>query len=150
MNVGLHDDAQLLLIAGLEPLHEALERDALVGALLALVLLGLAALGDLEGLLRVLDRVERVARGGHVGEAEDLDRGRRAGLVDLLAVLVRHRADLAEARTREDEVTNLERAFLDEDARHRTTTAIEEGLEHDAAGGLLRIGLEVEDPGPEG
>ena len=40
----------------------------------ALSLLRLAALGDLLGLLRVLDGVERIARAGDVGEAEDLDR----------------------------------------------------------------------------
>ena len=61
-----------------------------------------------------------------------------------------HRADLAEAGACEDEVADAQRAVLDEDARHRAATAIEEGLEDGAAGGLLRVRLELEDLGLEG
>ena len=53
-------------------------------------------------------------------------------------MLVRHRADLAEAGAGEDEVADAQRAVLDEDARDRAATAIEQGLEHGAAGRALR------------
>ena len=106
LHVRLHDDAKLLLIGGLHPLDEARERDARVVADERLVALHLAAVGDLLGLLRVLDGVQRIAGAGDIGEAEDLDRRGRRRLVHLLAVLVRHRADLAEAGACEDEVAD--------------------------------------------
>src|SRR5690606_33268592 len=83
LHVSLDDDAELLLIGRLHALDETLERDARVRADEALVALDLAGVGDLLRLLRVLDGVERIARAGDVGEAEDLDRRGRARRVDL-------------------------------------------------------------------
>ncbi len=54
-------------------------------------------------------------------------------LVELLAVLVGHRADLAEAGAGEDEVAHAQRAVLHEDAGDRAAAAIEQRLEHRAA-----------------
>ena len=66
----------------------------------------------------------RTCRLPAIREAEDLDRRRGARFVDLLAVLVRHRADLAEARTGEHEVADAERTFLHEDACRRFGTVL--------------------------
>ncbi len=67
-----------------------------------------------------------------------------AGLVDLLAVLVGHRADLAEPSAREDEVSDVERPILDEHASDRAASAIEQGLQNGAARRALRVRLQFE------
>src|ERR1019366_6274940 len=100
LHVALDDDAQLLLAALGVPLREFFERHLGCGRDKALRHLALAALRDLLGLLRVLDCVHAVARVGHLVEAEDLDRRRGPSLLKLLAVLVRHRTDLAETGPR--------------------------------------------------
>ncbi len=135
LHVALDDDAQLLLAALGDALRELLERDLRRRRDEALGHLALAALGDLLRLLRVLHGVHAVARVGDLVEAEDLHRRRRAGLVDLLAVLVRHRADLAEPGAGEDEVADPQRAVLNEHARDGAAAAVEQRLEHGAARG---------------
>src|SRR4029079_11512789 len=106
----LDDDAELEEAALRNALRELFERDLGRRGDERLRHLALAAVGDLLRLLWVFDGMHRIARAGHFGEAEDLDRRRRPSLVHLLAVLVRHRADLAEAGTREDEVADAERS----------------------------------------
>ena len=86
------------------------------------------------GLLRVLDDVQRIAGARHLGEAEDLDRRGRAGLGDVAAVLVGHRADLAPGGAGEDDVADAQRAVLNRTRATGPLAAIEERLDDGAAG----------------
>ena len=133
LHVGLDDELELELIGLGEARREGLERDARVLRDERLRRLLAPRLGDLLGRLRVLDGVHRIAGARHVGQAEHLDRRRRAGLGDGAAVLVGHRADLAPSAAGEDDVADAQRAVLDEDARDRTAAAIEERLDDGAA-----------------
>src|SRR4029079_15123315 len=58
----------------------------------------------------------------------------RALLGQVVAVLVEHRPDAAVRVTGDDRAADVQRAALDEDRRHRTTAAVEVGLDRDAAG----------------
>ena len=71
-------------------------------------------LGNGAGRLLVRRHPQLVAGEGHVVEAEHLDRHRRAGFGDLLAVVVEHRPHLAPAATGDDRLADAERAALDE------------------------------------
>ena len=117
-----------------------------VAGMRLLAILPLAALGDLLRLLRVLDRVHRSPASGTSREAEDLDRRRGARLLELLAVLVRHRADLAEAGTGEDEVADAQRAVLNEDASRPGRGPLSSRASRTVPlAARLRVRLEVED-----
>ena len=98
-----------------------------------LALLLLAEGDDRAGLRLVLDDLERVAGLRQILEARDLDGRGRAGLVDLLAAVVVHRAHAAEDRAREEDVADLERAGLDEHRRDVAAARVAPRLEHDAA-----------------
>ena len=76
-------------------------------------------------------------------ETEHLDRGRRTGDLDLLALVVDHRPDTAPRGAGHDRVADLELALVDEDRGNRATTLVEVGLEHDALGATRRVGLQV-------
>ena len=76
----------------------------------------------------------------HVGQALDLDRNRRAGLVDRLAVLVGHRAHAAEDRAGEHDVAALQRARLHQDRRDRAAALVEARLDDDAPGRRVHVG----------
>ena len=73
-----------------------------------------ARLGDRAGGLLVGCDAQLVAREGDVVEAEHLDRHRRTGVGDLLAVLVEQRPHLAPAAAGDDGVADVEDAALDE------------------------------------
>ena len=114
---------------------------------LALAVLLAAVLDDLLGDLVVLGRVHLIAGLGHAVEAEHLDGRRRAGLLERLTAIVEHRADLAERAAGDEDVADAQRAFLDQDGRHRTAVAIEARLDHETRGRLVRVRLELEDLG---
>ena len=80
---------------------------------------------------------------GTGGQTEHLHRRRRAGRLDLLALVVDHRPDLAPRRTGDDRVADLELALVDEHRGHRATADVELGLEHDALGPARRVGREL-------
>ena len=82
-------------------------------------LLAGAIVGDLAGAGLALDHREAVAGLGRALEAEHLDRRRRAGFLDLLAVIVDQRADAAPVGAGDDDVADPERAALDQDGRDR-------------------------------
>ena len=82
----------------------------------------LAGLADRAGGLLVGGGAELVAGVGHVGQAEHLHRRGRAGLLDLLALVVDHRPDPAPGGAGDDRVADLERALVDEHGGHRATT----------------------------
>ena len=83
---------------------------------------------------------ELVARERDVVEAEHLDRRRRTGFLDLLAVVVEHGADLAPAAAGDDRVADAQRAPLDEHGGDRAAALVEVRLEHERPGRRLRVG----------
>src|SRR5690606_21500676 len=87
LHVALDDERELGDTRGLELAHHLLE----AGGTAALHLLAdetLAVLGNLAGPGFGLDDGEASAGAGHAGETDDLDRGRGAGFLDLLALVV--------------------------------------------------------------
>ena len=64
-------------------------------------------------------------------------------------MLVGHRADLAPRGAGEDDVADVQRAVLHQDARHRALAAIEEGLDDGAGRGRFGFGLKLEHLGLE-
>ena len=102
------------------------------------------------GRLLVGDDVEDLARVGHAVEAQHLDRRRRAGLGDRLALVVQHGADLPRVLAGDDQVADAQRAFLDQDGRDGAARAIEPRLDDVALGRLVRVGLQLEHLGLQG
>ena len=80
---------------------------------------------DFAGAGFILDHGQRIARRRHGGEAEHFDREGRAGFLDLLAIAVGQRADLARGRAGDEHVADLERAALDEHGGDRAAALVE-------------------------
>ena len=98
--IGLDDDVQVLDVAFLDLVEEVVERDFL--ALDEVVALALdAGLGNGAGLL-LLEHGKDVAGFRHIVEAEDLDWYGRTSLLDVLAAVVDHGANLAVRRAADD------------------------------------------------
>jgi hypothetical protein len=98
LHVALDDQRELLACRTSELRHHLLERAALAGAAGGHRLVAgqtLAVLGDLASPGFVLDGREAVARPRRALKTEHLDRGRRAGFLDLLAAIVDQRAHAA-------------------------------------------------------
>src|SRR4051812_27328838 len=75
---------------------------------------GLAAVGDLPGDPVLLDDEEGVTGTRHGGQADDLHRTGRQGLLQLVAVLVEQRPDASVGVTGHDRVALAQRAALDQ------------------------------------
>ena len=129
--------------------HHLLERAAHAGRARRrlLALLAGAVVGDFAGARFALDDGEPVAGLRRAGEAEHLDRNRRAGLVHRLAGVADQRAHAAPFGAGDDDVADMQRAALHQHGRHRAAAAVELGFDHGAFGGASRIGLEIEDFG---
>ena len=108
-----------------------------------------AIFGDFAGARFVLDDLERIARRRHARQAEDLDRHRRTGFLDLLALVVDQRTDLAALGADDEDVADLERAAIDEDRRDRAAALVELGLDHGAFGRAIGVGAQFEQFGLE-
>ena len=148
-HVGLEDDPELLGLAGLDLAVEVLERRA-AAALAALGGdLGLARLDGGAGRLLVGDDAQDVARLGHLGQAEDQGRRRGAGLLDPLAVLVLERADAAERLADDDDVTDVERAGLDERGADRAAAPCPARPRRSCRSRTVRVGLQLLEVGDE-
>ena len=119
-------------------LHHVLEGHPRRRRELALAELLAAVLDDLLGDLVVLGGVHLIAGLGDTIETEHFDRRRRTRFFERVAAIVEHRADLAEHATRDEHVAGAQRAFLDQDRRHRTAVAIEARLDHETGGRLRR------------
>ena len=131
-----------LLAAGLlELLHHLLERARGAGRAQRLATLAHAVVGDLARAALALDHGERIAGLGRGVEAQDLDRHRRPGLRHRLAAIVDERAHAPPGRTGDDDVADAQRAALHQHGADRTATALELGLDDDAVGRAVRIGL---------
>src|SRR5437868_144631 len=77
--------------------------------------------------------VERVVGVGHLIEAGDAHRYRRAGFVDRLAEVVVQRADAAVASPADHHVAAVQHAFLHQQGRLNAFTFTKVGFEADAA-----------------
>ena len=106
-----------------------------------------ALLRGLAGDALVLDDAQQLAGSRRLVEAEDLDRHARPGLADALAVVVVQRLDLAPGVRRDDGVADVQRASLDEHRGHRAAADVQPRLDDHAAGGRVRIGLQLEHVG---
>ena len=103
----------------------------------------LAGLADGAGGLLVGCGAELVAGLGNGRQAEHLDRRRRTSGLDLLALVVDHRPDLAPRGTGHDRVADLEFALVDEHGGDRAAALVELGLDDDALGATGRVGGEL-------
>src|SRR5690606_4185775 len=91
----------------------------------------LAILGNLARPRLVLDDGETVAGLRRPLEAENLDGHRRAGVLDLVAVVVDERTHAAPLVAGDEDVARLERAGLNEDGRNRATPLVQLRLDDD-------------------
>ena len=139
LHVGLDDQREFLAARGLELRHHLLERTAHAGdrggGVLALLVGAIAR--DLAGAGFVLDHGEAIAGFRRAVEAEHLDRHRRAGLVEILALIGDQRADAAHFGAGDDDVADTQRAALHQHGRDRAAAAIELGFDHGAFGRAL-------------
>ena len=103
----------------------------------------LASLTDHAGGLLVGRGAEFVAGLRHGRQSEHLDRCRRTSRLDLLALVVDHRSDLAPCGSRHDGVADLELTLVDEHGGDRPPTLVELGLDDDALGPTGRVGGEL-------
>ncbi|CAL2071472.1 hypothetical protein GPN2_22113 [Streptomyces murinus] len=144
-SVTLDDQVQLLDLAGLEHLVQVLQGDtarALREGRVALT--GRTLLRDLAGRTVLLDHDEVVTGTRDVGQTQDLDRRRRAGLGDGVAAVVQHRADTAVRVADHHGVADPQRASLHQDRRDRTATAVQAGLDRNTLRVLVGVGTEVQ------
>ncbi len=92
---------------------------------------------------------QRVAGLGQSLEADDLDGGRRLGLLDALAGGVVQRSHAAAGLADADDLADLERAGLHEDGRDVAAALVDLRLDDRADRVALRVGLEVLEVGDE-
>ena len=139
LHVGLDDQREFLAARGLELRHHLLERTAHAGdrggGVLALLVGAIAR--DLAGAGFVLDHGKAIAGFRRAVEAEHLDRHRRTGLLDGLALIRDQRADAAHFGAGDDDVADPQRAALHQHGRDRAAAAIELGFDHGAFGRAL-------------
>ena len=149
LHVGLDQHRQLLGGALADALQHLLQRAAATGdaGKLGLPVATDAEVGDLARARLALHDMELVARLRRAVEAQDLDRERRPRRLHLLAAIVDQATHAAPLRAGDEDVADLQRAALDQHGRDRAAARIELGLDHDAVGGAVGIGLEVEQLG---
>ena len=142
LHVGLDDDVQLLHLALLDGIEQVVER-YLVEQLVALfLLLVLALLDQLARHLLVVYGVEDVACARNLGQTDDLDRNRRACLLDLLAVIVGHRADAANRGARDNGIACVQGAVLNEQGSDRAAALVETRFDNSTLCKTVGISLE--------
>ena len=144
LHVALDDDRQFLGGAGRDLREHLFERAAPAGRRRRVAPAALAEIGDLARPRLVLDNDEIVAGERQAVEPEHLDRGRRPGLLLVLAALVDQRADPSPFAAGDENVADIQRAALHQNRRDRAAAAVELGFEDDALGGALRVRLQVE------
>ena len=88
-----------------------------------------------------LDDMEFVAGLWCAVEAQDFDRESRRSGVDVLAAVVDQATDAAPDGAGNQHVADLQGAFLDQHGGDRAAARLKLGLDHDAVGGAVGIGL---------
>ena len=141
--VSLDDDLELLDLAELHLIEEVVERDLGAGVELGLLLLMLTLLDQLARQTLVGDGVEGIAAGGNVVQTGDLDRDRGAGFLDASALIVGHRAHMADRHAGYDDVAGAERTVLYEDGRHGASALIQTRLDDSTLRGTVGVGFEL-------
>ena len=125
LHVGLDDEVERGDLAALHRREDVFEASAAAEHHRVALRRRLAAMrarfGDRARHLVVRRDAQLVAGERHVVETEDLDRHRRTGFADLLAVLVEHRAHATPGGTGDDRVADAQRAFFDQRRDDRTT-----------------------------
>ena len=96
-----------------------------------------------------LDDRDAVAGLRRAVEAQNLDRNRGSGLLDVRAAVADQGAHAAPLGAGDDDVAGAQGAALDEHGRHRAAAAIELRLDDRAFRRAIGIGLEIEDFGLE-
>ena len=89
------------------------------------------------------DDHQRVAGRRNVGKPHDFDRNRRSGFLDLFALVVDQRANLAERAADDDDVADAQRAVLHEHGRDRAAAAVERRFDDDAGCAAILVGFEI-------
>src|SRR6476620_1351161 len=144
-HITLEDEVEGVDLAGRESLVEVLEADALAGLGQGGLTVGsLAPLGDLARGAVVRGDDEGVAGPRDRGQTKHLDRAGRAGLADVLAVLVEHGTDAAVGAAGDDGVADPQGAGLHQHRRGRTAATVEVGLDGHAASVAVGVGAQVE------
>src|SRR5581483_2806074 len=142
LTIGFDDDVERLLAFGRHG-HEGLGRDALsaAGGDANVAPARLALFGGFACDAFVADDHQRIAGGGHFLQTHDLDGNGRAGLLDLLALVVDECAHLTERAADDDDVADAQRAVLDEHRRDGAAPLVQRGFNNDAgcAPGLIRL-----------
>src|SRR3546814_8918635 len=118
--------------------HHLLQRAAAGGGELLLAPAALAVLGDLAGAALVLHHREVVAGQRRAIEAEHLDRGRRAGFLDLFVAFVHQGPHAAPLAAGNEDVADLESAALHQNGGDRPAAALQPGFDDDALGHAVR------------
>ena len=109
----------------------------------------LASVGHPAGHLLIRRNDELPTGVCDLGEAENLNRSRRASFLDLLTMIVDQGTDTAPRRTGNHRITDPKGAALDEDGGHRTSTDVEVRLQNDALGSALGSRAKILDLGDE-
>src|SRR5699024_7928790 len=106
-----------------------------------------ATVRDLAGRAVLLHHHHGVAGTTDAGESDDLDRARRARLLDVLTVLVDHPTHATVGIAGDDRVADPQGAPLDEHRGHRAAAAVEVRLDGHTLGTHVRVGPQVQQIG---
>ena len=147
LHVRLDDDVQVLHLARLDLAEEILQRDLGDRRVGLGLFLRLALLDQLARQALVGDGVEVRARARHLAEARDLHGNGRTRARELLALIVGHHTHTADRRARDDDIALMERTVLHEERRDGAAALVKARLDDGAAGGAVRVGLELADLG---
>src|SRR3954467_12305432 len=138
-------DDQVELTGLLERGVEVLQADPLPhGRVLRVADAGLATVGDLPGDAVLLDHQEGVTGTRHGGQADDLDRARRQGFLELVAVLVEQRPDATVGVAGHDGVALAQRAALDEHRGDGAAALVQLALDDHTLRVLLGVRAQVQ------
>ena len=149
LDIGLDDELEERVLALGERVEDVLERGTLRGGKLLLALGFEALLGENLRFALALHDEEFIAGVGEAGEAEDLDRSGRRGLLDLLALVVDEGLYLAAVISADEGLADLEGAHADDDGGGGAAAGLDLRLDDGAARGGGGTGLELEDLGLE-
>jgi hypothetical protein len=146
LHVALDQKRKLLAAGVLQLRHHLLERTARTALARSRLVAGkpLAVFGDLTGTAFILDHRKAVAGLRRALKAENFDRESGSGFLDVLATVIDQRADTAPLVAGNEDFARLERAGLNQNGGNRTAATIELGLDHDAFGGAIGVGLQIE------
>src|SRR5258706_784195 len=143
-HIGLHNDVEFLDFAFLQLLVQLLQRYSAGLGHGHIAGLGFAIDDDLLGLAGIGDKLERIADFGQGIEAQDFSGHRRNSGAQGLDAIVEHGADLADNRSADEIIADVQRAVAHDHRGHRASAAIKLCFENRADGGPVRIGLEIQ------